>query len=117
MTRYQRVARALHLFRGIYPVFLAGTLNPQKLSLVLFVTVAFFATHVGTLGINWTQNVDDRVDVGLRAGFQRKCIEPGDPVIIVTGWQQGPGTTNTMRVIFAPEIVLSTEVAPPYELA
>lgn len=46
------------------------------------------------------KDVDDRVQFGVRFGKARGFIKTGDPVVVVTGWKQGSGFTNTMRVVY-----------------
>ncbi|XP_013138748.1 PREDICTED: pyruvate kinase-like [Papilio polytes] len=48
---------------------------------------------------DWLKDVDLRVQRGLQFGRQRGFIRRGDQVIVVTGWRQGSGYTNTMRII------------------
>lgn len=48
---------------------------------------------------DWMKDVDDRVQFGVRFGKARGFIKTGDPVVVVTGWKQGSGFTNTMRVV------------------
>ena len=52
---------------------------------------------------DWSKDVDGRVNEGIKVGLRRGIIKFNDPVVIVTGWQQGSGFTNTMRVIFVPQ--------------
>jgi pyruvate kinase len=47
----------------------------------------------------WTVDVDRRIYMGINVGLNRGFINPGNPVVIVTGWKPGSGSTNTMRVI------------------
>jgi len=44
--------------------------------------------------------VDVRVQYGLNFGKNRGFIKTGDSVIVVTGWRQGSGFTNTLRVVY-----------------
>ncbi|XP_067014658.1 pyruvate kinase isoform X2 [Anabrus simplex] len=78
VTRYGQVARQCHLFRAILPLQYAAA--PLA---------------------DWLKDVDARVQFGLQFGQKRGFIKPGDPVIIVTGWKQGSGFTNTMRIVNA----------------
>jgi len=80
VSRFDGVTRALHLFRGVYPVHYSAPKDAD-----------------------WSKDVDNRVNEGLRSAYRRGVIKSNDPVVIVTGWQQGSGYTNTMRVIFAPQ--------------
>jgi len=78
VTRFSQTARQCHLYRGILP--LAYNAPPQS---------------------DWMKDVDDRVQFGVRFGKARGFIKTGDSVIIVTGWKQGSGFTNTMRIVNA----------------
>lgn len=48
---------------------------------------------------DWLKDVDARVQFGLNFGKQRGFIKAGDSVVVVTGWKQGSGFTNTMRIV------------------
>lgn len=80
VSRFEGVSRCLHLYRGIFPVFY----NAEKIP-------------------DWSKDVDARVHHGLKVALRRGVVKAGDPIVIVTGWQQGSGFTNTMRVQFAPQ--------------
>lgn len=49
---------------------------------------------------DWLKDVDARVQFGLNFGKMRGFIKAGDSVVVVTGWKQGSGFTNTMRVVY-----------------
>lgn len=51
-------------------------------------------------GSDWMKDVDDRVQFGVRFGKARGFVKSGDPVVVVTGWKQGSGFTNTMRIVY-----------------
>lgn len=51
---------------------------------------------------DWLKDVDARVQFGLQFGKMRGFIKTGDSVVVVTGWKQGSGFTNTMRVVYVP---------------
>lgn len=36
----------------------------------------------------------------MEFGKERGFLKPGMPVVIVTGWKQGSGFTNTIRVVY-----------------
>ncbi|XP_075230993.1 pyruvate kinase-like isoform X3 [Lycorma delicatula] len=78
ITRQQQVARQLHLYRGIFPL----VYEDSPLS-------------------DWLKDVDARVQFGLKFGKARNFVKQGDPVVVVTGWKQGSGFTNTMRIVCA----------------
>ena len=60
----------------------------------------------------WTVDVDRRIYMGIDTGMSRGFINPGDAVVIVTGWKPGSGSTNTMRVINAPDTRLKEMLDP-----
>ena len=78
ISRNQQIIRQCHLFRGILPIYYP---NVRKLE--------------------WTQDMDARIQFGVEYGRNRGFIKSGDPIVLITGWQQGSGYTNTMRIITA----------------
>lgn len=54
---------------------------------------------------DWLKDVDARVNAGINFGKIRGFIKSGDPIIVVTGWKQGSGYTNTMRILYVSDIV------------
>ncbi|KAK0181899.1 hypothetical protein PV327_000083 [Microctonus hyperodae] len=76
VTRYHQVARQAHLYRGILPL------------------------HYSEPALNdWLKDVDARVQYGIEFGKGRGFLKTGDSVIVVTGWKQGSGFTNTLRIV------------------
>lgn len=73
-------------------MFLIESIEPIKL--ITIVTCCIVQP-----GSDWMKDVDDRVQFGVRFGKARGFIKSGDPVIVVTGWKQGSGFTNTMRIV------------------
>lgn len=49
---------------------------------------------------DWLKDVDARVEFGLKFGKLRGFVNTKDPVVIVTGWKQGSGFTNTVRIVY-----------------
>ena len=47
---------------------------------------------------DWSKDVDFRlqfaIDFGKKCGF----IKSGDSVVCITGWRQGAGSSNTVRI-------------------
>ncbi|XP_065217382.1 pyruvate kinase-like isoform X1 [Planococcus citri] len=82
VTRYQQVARQSHLHRAILPLYYDA---PQQ--------------------SDWLKDVDCRVQYGIQFGTCRGFIKAQDPIVVVTGWRQGSGFTNTMRVVLADQIL------------
>lgn len=48
---------------------------------------------------DWLKDVDARVQFGINHGKTRGFVNKGDSVIVVTGWKQGSGFTNTIRIV------------------
>jgi len=80
VTRDAQVARQLHLWRGIFPIHYK---EPKK--------------------AEWIEDVDKRMVCAIKDGWERRMICGGEPVVVVTGWRAGAGSTNTMRIIKVPE--------------
>lgn len=78
VSRSDRTARRLHLYRGVFPLHYKNTRNPD-----------------------WPTDVDDRISYGITVGKERGFIHKGDFLVVVTGWRQGAGYTNTLRIINA----------------
>lgn len=56
--------------------------------------------YIGAPLADWVKDVDVRVQYGLSFGKSRGFIKTGDSVIVVTGWRQGSGFTNTLRIVY-----------------
>lgn len=54
---------------------------------------------------DWLKDVDARVNSGIAFGKTRGFIKSGDPIVVVTGWKQGSGFTNTLRIVYVSDIV------------
>ncbi|KIH64492.1 pyruvate kinase [Ancylostoma duodenale] len=78
ISRDDRVARQLHLYRSVFPLHW----SKPRLD-------------------DWKEDVEQRIEYGVAAGKKRGVIKPGDMLIVVTGWHQGAGFTNTIRVVVA----------------
>lgn len=52
---------------------------------------------------DWLKDVDARVQYGIEFGKGRGFLKTGDSVIVVTGWKQGSGFTNTLRIVYVEE--------------
>lgn len=76
VTRNAQTARQAHLYRGVLPL----VYEQDRLE-------------------DWLKDVDARVNCGIVFGKGKGFIKSGDPVIVVTGWKQGSGFTNTLRVV------------------
>jgi len=78
ITRTMKVARQLHLMRGVFPIF-------------------YDEKH----DADWHTDVDNRISYGVEVFKQRGFIRKGDYLVVVTGWRRGAGFTNTLRVVNA----------------
>ncbi|VEN39968.1 unnamed protein product [Callosobruchus maculatus] len=76
ITRNEQTARQAHIYRGVLPIIYDCEREED-----------------------WLHDVDNRANAGIKFGKQRGFIKTGDPVVVVTGWKQGSGFTNTMRIV------------------
>lgn len=90
VTRDERTARIVHLWRGLHPLL-----------------------YEGDRTASWTEDMDARINFALDYGRQRGFIKTDDFVVIVTGWKAGAGFTNTMRVVKVQEKPAQILVSPP----
>lgn len=102
VTRFHQVARQAHLYRGILPLHYTGSCC-KIYGLLMTIKQSFQTYFVAILGAalpDWLKDVDARVQFGLNFGKGRGFIRAGDSVVVVTGWKQGSGFTNTMRIVY-----------------
>jgi len=76
VTRFPQTARQCQIFRGITPL-LYGEPRSEP----------------------WIEDIDKRVQFAVDFGKKNKFIQAGDNVIVITGWRQGAGSSNTMRIL------------------
>ena len=77
VTRFEQVARQLQLYRGCIPLFYEKE-RPEGA---------------------WMDDVDARVQYAIDFGKTSKFISAGDNVVVITGWRQGSGASNTVRIL------------------
>lgn len=77
VSRLAQTTRQAHLFRGVVPFLFKG----ERLD-------------------DWPHDVDARIQEAVKFGKKKNFIKSGDPIIIITGWRQGSGATNTLRVVY-----------------
>eukprot|EP00050_Salpingoeca_kvevrii_P005881 m.286160 g.286160 ORF g.286160 m.286160 type:complete len:515 (+) comp11527_c0_seq1:4239-5783(+) len=86
VTRNEQTSRQLQLHRGVHPLFYNQDRSDG----------------------GWLQDVEDRIRWAMRFSSDHLKLTHGDAIIVVHGWQSGPGSTNTMRVFeFDSKAVLS----------
>ncbi|PAV65669.1 hypothetical protein WR25_12757 [Diploscapter pachys] len=78
VSRDSQVSKQLNLFRSIVPVYYP----------------------MGRLD-DWNEDLDERIEFGAKIGRSRGFIRKDDKIIVITGWRQGSGFTNTMRIVIA----------------
>ncbi|XP_023290529.1 pyruvate kinase [Orussus abietinus] len=78
ITRYSAVSRLLQISFGIHPIHFSHA----PLS-------------------DWNKDMDTRIQWGMNYLRNEKFIDTGDVVVIVSGWCQGSGFTNSIRVVYA----------------
>ena len=48
---------------------------------------------------DWTKDVDMRIEYGIDFGKKYGFVKSGQSVICISGWRQGPGASNTIRIL------------------
>lgn len=51
----------------------------------------------------WESDMDELLCCGLNTAMNFKVVAPKDPVILMTGWKNGAGFANTIRIVNCPE--------------
>merc|ERR1712240_780402 len=78
VTRSPQVARQMQMYRGCIPIL-----------------------YEEERGNDWTKDVDNRVQLAIDFGKRSKFISSGDQVVVISGWRQGTGSSNTVRIFNA----------------
>ena len=81
ITRSEIAARQMHLWRGLFPLYLTESKS------------------VPDTGDEWIQDVEVRVQKGLEFAISQGFSVSGDNIVVVTGWRGGSGNTNTLRIL------------------
>ena len=83
----------------------------QSLKLAVKLLFTFVRYHLETMyskqvfflaadrGDDWTKDVDERIQYGVDYAKQQGFVKSGQQVICVTGWRQGAGSSNTVRIM------------------
>jgi len=77
VTRFPQVARQAQIFRGCIPLHYEKP-RPEGA---------------------WMDDVDARVQYAIDFGKKSNFISSGDNVVVITGWRQGSGSSNTVRIL------------------
>ncbi|KAJ9063108.1 Pyruvate kinase [Entomophthora muscae] len=85
VTRDDMTARQVHLYRGCYP----------------FVYKQDKPSSANASGDIWQQDVENRIQWGIKNAIEQGMLKKGDAVICLQGWRGGLGNTNTMRILYA----------------
>merc|ERR1711962_216923 len=76
VTRFDQVGRQMQLYRGLIPLYYP---EPSP--------------------ADWQDDVDQGVQFAVDFGKQKRFVNTGDQIVVVTGWRQGSGSSNTMRIL------------------
>merc|ERR1711971_224695 len=77
VTRFPQGARQLQIFRGSIPLLYEAP-RPEGA---------------------WMDDVDARVEAAISFGKKSGFIQAGGHVVVITGWRQGAGSSNTVRIL------------------
>merc|ERR1712114_60450 len=77
VTRFPQVARQAQILRGCIPLYYEKE-RPAGA---------------------WMDDVDARVQYAIDFGKKSNFISSGDNVVVITGWRQGSGSSNTVRIL------------------
>jgi len=80
VSRYEKICKQLHLYRGVFPLYYDKEERHP----------------------DWPTDIENRINYAIDIGKERGFIHSGDMIVVVTGWRQGSGYTNTVRLITAP---------------
>jgi len=76
VTRHARVGRQMQMYRGCIPLL-----------------------YEKDRDADWMKDVDDRVQYAIDFGKRSQFISSGDNIVVITGWRQGSGSSNTVRIL------------------
>jgi pyruvate kinase len=79
VTRNERLARRIHLYRGCFPIHYKAPAEPD-----------------------WQADVERRLQWGIAQAKAMGVCSPGDHVIVIQGSRMGTGNTNTLRSLPVP---------------
>jgi pyruvate kinase len=76
VTRFGQVARQMQIYRGCIPLL-----------------------YETDRDADWMKDVDARVQYAIDFGKRSKFISTGDNIVVITGWRQGSGSSNCVRIL------------------
>merc|ERR1711953_220149 len=81
ISRDEQTSRQANIYRNIIPVYFQEQ-NKEEV---------------------WANDVEKRVNFCIASGKSKGLLNNGDFVVVVTGWRQGSGATNPMRIMIVQE--------------
>ena len=48
---------------------------------------------------DWQNDVEERIQHGVDLGKKSGFIKTGQPIVCITGWRKGAGSSNTIRIV------------------
>ena len=99
VTRFDQVARQLQLHRGVLPLYYTGMQIIITHIYIFFREIANSTFFAEGRNDDWSKDVDMRVEYGMDFGKKHGFVKSGQTVICVTGWRQGAGASNTIRML------------------
>lgn len=98
VTRNAQTARQVHLYRGCFPF-----VYPKASSAAAIVSANSSNAPLSPAEVApWQEDVDARIKWGMEQAMKYGLLKHGQPVVAVQGYKSGLGSTNTLRVLFAP---------------
>jgi len=49
---------------------------------------------------DWMKDIDNRIQFCISFGKKKGFIKSGDPIVCITGWRKGAGSSNTVRILY-----------------
>ncbi|EYB82697.1 hypothetical protein Y032_0353g3296 [Ancylostoma ceylanicum] len=98
-TNSGRTATSVSRYRTAVPII--AVCSDASVCRQLNICRAVFPVHHTKPGGDFAADLDAKINCGIEFGKEHGFINRGDFLVVVNGWKQGSGFTNTMRVITA----------------
>ncbi|CAD1478791.1 unnamed protein product, partial [Heterotrigona itama] len=49
---------------------------------------------------DWGKDIQTRIQTGIDSLRRKRYIKVGDPIVVISGWRQGTGFTNCVRIVY-----------------